>query len=173
MSLDSILEDFRPGVKILTEDYTTTVNGKEYFVPKGFAFNGVSIPTPLLFIVDGDRFGPTFVRPSLLHDHFYDQSYTGEVGRKEGDDIFFDCLREDGNTKIMSGSMWAVVRLFGLTGYKKENWYFPDYEKVKRNITIEDYKETANNIQANDVYFWIFMAIFIGLVLAFLLFYII
>ena len=171
--LDEILEQVTPGIKILTADYEVNL-GKygDLVVPRGFSYNGLSVPTPLLFTVGSDRFGSRYKQPSLVHDYLYDEHYNGGLSRKDADDVIYDLLRERGVSKLKSSLMWLTVRLFGYSNYRDGTWFFgEEYFDTNKNIIVEDHKDLDDqNIVSSDVYIYLFIAIYIGIIMAIILF---
>ena len=88
-------------------------------VPKGFYWNGVSSPKifyPLFPVWD------VYASAALIHDWIYAQRgniETGQVTRREADDIFYNIMVEDGVSKLRAKAMWAFVRLTGWTVWNR------------------------------------------------------
>lgn len=91
--------------------HTFRLNG--HVVPKGFRFDGASIPRPLWWW--NDPSGVAFPA-AIIHDYHYK---TQNVSRKYADDVFFRNLVAIGVRPTAAWLMWAAVRLFGGKAWKK------------------------------------------------------
>ena len=81
-----------------------------FVIPKGFAFNGMTIPWFLRAFVGGE-YRPRLIEGVVLHDYLYTVKKTT---RKQADEIFYELIK-DANCAILF--YWAV-RLFGWTSWK-------------------------------------------------------
>ena len=167
MDLSDRTEYLTPNIKILLEDINYEIEGKMIHIPKYVAWNGVSLPTPLLFIVDGDRFGRKVDFPSLVHDYFYDKAAPEQIDRKTADDVFYKLLIEEGNNKTYSMIAWLTVRLFGTLDYRKETWIFDDYDVLQKNIRVQEIP--SDNISSLDTYFYVWILIYVVIFIIFLI----
>ena len=91
------------------------LNSFEYkgkVVPKGFIFDGASIPTWLRWIFPhgGAKFAA-----ACFHDWGY---RLGKITRKEADDAFLDIMLANGVSAWRARTMYAAVRVFGKLHYK-------------------------------------------------------
>jgi hypothetical protein len=85
-----------------------------YFVPKGTLTDLNSLGrVPLLYML----FGACANLASCVHDYFYQ---TGEVSRREADQIFYAAMRKTGIGRIRAYCMWLGVRIFAGEFYKKK-----------------------------------------------------
>lgn len=86
-----------------------------YRIPRGFLWDGASIPT--IFVT------PLFLKPfdhrireaSLLHDFMYVEG----MGRKNADDVFREICIENGLDRFRARVMWAGLRIGGWVPYRK------------------------------------------------------
>ena len=89
-------------------------------IPKGFVFDGMSVPWFLRSFFGGP-YRPRTVEAVLLHDWLYG---TGRLGRKEADLIFYRHLVREGVRCAFI--FYLAVRLFGWRSY---NFNFTDESK--------------------------------------------
>ena len=119
--MDFLLESDTKKIKSDFVVYSDKYGGN-IVVPKGFCFNGASIPKPVRMI-----FGQPFDRqnfiPGLVHDYLYDggSTYNYPLSRKQADAIFRELLIKEGVCSCKACVMWATVRVFGFYFYKKHN----------------------------------------------------
>ncbi len=85
-----------------------------FFTPKGFIFDGASVPRFLWWFLS-----PTglLLIPSLVHDNGY--KYGGTWPRKHWDDLFRVVTKEVTGTTIIPWIAWAAVRLGGWKAWRK------------------------------------------------------
>jgi endonuclease G len=84
-------------------------DGREWWVPAGFRYNGASVPRPFWSIV-GHPLGGRVLRASGLHDwhcRMHDDDSGGAHRR------FYEGLRADGVARWRADLMYAAVRNFG------------------------------------------------------------
>ena len=93
---------------VVDTDYI--VDGRKVTIPRGFEFDGASIP-PLLWPVIGSPFDPRFVRAALIHDWLYSSHL---IDRKTADKAFKAVLLEDGVSDWRASAMYSAVRAGGL-----------------------------------------------------------
>jgi hypothetical protein len=100
----------------LTEDFNVTVVDQDIWIPKGFHYDGASIPAPA-WPLTYTPFAPDVMRAAIVHDWLYhaheDAHDEHSPLRKATDEIFFQLLLGD---KVSAGKakvMWAAVRTFG------------------------------------------------------------
>ena len=107
----------------LMEDYFYIMpDGTVLFVPKGFVFDGASIPRVFWLLLS-----PTglLLIPSLFHDYMYthgfivralpaeDALHTSPVSRKYADDLFVTVALAVNGIRFVAWGAWAAVRVFG------------------------------------------------------------
>ena len=71
--------------KEVVEDFITQVGGNLITVPKGFLYNGASIPSGpfgVLWYLFGTPYLPCFDSPSCVHDYLYDSQCDIDITRK-------------------------------------------------------------------------------------------
>jgi hypothetical protein len=109
----------------LTEDWKYRFEGKEIIIPKGFEFDGASIPRPLWFLLS-----PTglLLIPGLIHDFGYRYDYLwvadegsesgyskcfDEKGRKFWDEMFLRVGQEVNGITVINFLAWLALFLLG------------------------------------------------------------
>lgn len=103
---------------ITTHDYADFIGMEYVTIPKGFRWNGCSIPNKLQKFI-GDRYDPQFARASCVHDYLIAIDYDVDVR----DEVFYDILIEDGVNKFKAKIMYYAVRLYSLVYFKmKADW---------------------------------------------------
>lgn len=102
-----------PRYKTLEEFVYVSTAGDQFVVPKGFVFDGASIP-PILW---------TFLHPmgryrnaALVHDYLYS---TGRVEKYRADDIFLEMMAKLKVPLHRRRLMYRAVQLFGRGGYQR------------------------------------------------------
>jgi len=98
-----------PGYEILLEEFKFSWKDKKYTIPKGFIWDGASIPR-LVWRSFGHPFMQEFREASLIHDLFYD---CGLVDRKSADEALKFFLRANGVSDTKASLMYAAVRTGG------------------------------------------------------------
>jgi hypothetical protein len=96
--------------------YRIRVDGILYMIPRGFVFNGASIPRVLWGLVTSP-YNPRILVAALVHDYLYRTHLTN---RKRADQVFRVLLRRNqgfGKTKI--ALIYRAVRMFGAIPYKR------------------------------------------------------
>ena len=94
---------------ILKEDYCFFVNEKPYWIPKGYVWDGASIPRIVWGII-GAPSEPDFLAASLIHDWIY---LTHIFTRAEADEAIFQILKQSDVSLWRRRCIWAAVRTFG------------------------------------------------------------
>lgn len=100
----------------LCESVNIRIGGFLYTIPRGFEWNGASIPAIFWSILRVTPFHHTVRRASLLHDFLY----TRTIDRRLADTLFLILMREDGANIFQRAAMFMAVRLFGWLFYKGE-----------------------------------------------------
>ena len=107
------IQGYAKGMTRLLETFTyKSKNGKTYKIPKGFEFDGASIPQFVQDIIGG-RFLPEFLAAATVHDYLYEKR---KGDRKEADLVLKELLLLNKVKKVRAGMMYAAVRMGG--------WYF-------------------------------------------------
>ena len=121
---------FRPiplqGKWQVTEDfrwYFEEVDGDSVIIPKGFIFDGASIPFPITVVLP--KVHPDYMQSAALHDYLLD-NLRAILTRNFIDIQFYNSLRVLGNSKIRSWCMYQAVKNFGLLTEGKKY-----YQKIK------------------------------------------
>ena len=84
-------------------------------IPKGFVYDGASIPSILTNILP--RFGYKYDRASCLHDWLYAATNTHNYNRKECDKVFYEAMLSDKVNKNLAKLIYLAVRVFGSKYY--------------------------------------------------------
>jgi hypothetical protein len=105
--------------QILHEPYKFELYGVDNIIPKGFKFDGASIPGWLHSIFP--KRGKHSIA-ALLHDYAYaTHTMNGEPCSKSfADQVFFDVMEACGVRWRKSPMVWAV-RWFGKSSWRKDN----------------------------------------------------
>ncbi|MHC4643962.1 MAG: DUF1353 domain-containing protein [Planctomycetota bacterium] len=90
--------------------------GKALFiVPRGFVFDGASIPKMFHSILT-TPYDPNVLRAACIHDYLY---RVHEIGKKASDRAFRAVLRLDGVDETQAMLMYTAVRYGGHSAYKE------------------------------------------------------
>jgi hypothetical protein len=81
-------------------------------IPKGFKWNGASIPF-FLWPILGGPFSPKFMAPSLLHDYLYSSGESSGFSRRAADKLFRKHLLVNGVSKEDADTLYFGVRMAG------------------------------------------------------------
>ena len=107
---------------IVAKDFTYTLDAVEYVIPKGFQFDGASIP----------KFLHTWLSPTgvllmggLVHDYAYkyatlkrkDKGTWGKMNQKEADQIFRDINIEINGFKFLNYLAYWALRVGGFVAW--------------------------------------------------------
>lgn len=87
---------------------------EEVSVPKGFIFDGASIPR-MLWRIAGHPFTAKYITAACVHDYLYS---TGKVTRKTADKMFLCLLLAYDVSPLFALMMYYAVRVFGKSNYK-------------------------------------------------------
>ena len=90
-------------------------NGKYIVIPKGFVYDGASIPSILTNILPA--VGYKYDRASCLHDWLYTAINTHNYSRKECDKLFYEAMLSDKVNKNLAKLIYLAVRVFGAKYY--------------------------------------------------------
>jgi hypothetical protein len=93
-------------------------------VPKGFVFNGHSVPLGLRWLFP--RAHSIYLQAAALHDYLYhDRHWPGT--RRKADAIYFEALHEVlGVNRFWAKTMWLGVRVGGWIPWRKARRYKSD-----------------------------------------------
>lgn len=83
---------------------------EEYVVPKGFEFDGASVPFPLTVLVPQSH--SLYLAAAALHDWLY-QNERDRLTREQADWIFREAMMVLGVNWVWAGLMWRAVRAGG------------------------------------------------------------
>jgi hypothetical protein len=107
----------------IIEDWNFELEGKEYVIPKGFIFDGASVP----------KFLASWLSPigilllgGLVHDFIYKYEFLllknndkNKIKRKEADKLFRDINIEQNGIHVLNYTAYFALRLFGFSAWKK------------------------------------------------------
>lgn len=85
-------------------------------VPKGFVFDGASIPR-LLWLLFPPGYGPAH-RAAAIHDYLYNYGYN-HYSKRYADDLFRATMLADGANPFIAWAFWRAVRLGGKGGWAR------------------------------------------------------
>jgi hypothetical protein len=93
----------------VVKDWEFWAEGKYWPVPKGFEFDGASIPRIFWTLLGVGPFHPDVIEAACAHDWFY---LTHKISRRKTDRVFKDLLirRGIGLGKMRINLMWLAVR---------------------------------------------------------------
>lgn len=97
-------------------ELTRNFKRQDITVPKGFAWDGASVPNLIQSIIP--RWG-MYSSAVLVHDYLYDKSCKIIISRKDTDNLFYSQLIEDNVNKLQSFAMYLGVRLFGKSKFRR------------------------------------------------------
>lgn len=124
----------------LNRDYELTIDGHLIVVPKGFQYDGASIPS-VAWQLTNSPFHPDVMLPSLIHDWLF---YNHQTDQETADEIFYKLLRKNGVNYLKSNTMWAAVRTAGQLFWENDDedlaFLCELYNKVKTRSNFDKYK---------------------------------
>lgn len=97
-----------PGYQ-LRVDYLYEGGGHEVWIPRGFIYDGASIPA-FAWNKISTPFNPRIMRAAVVHDWVY---YNHQMDRDDADELFDHILDEDG---FGSTTRWVVRQALALAG---------------------------------------------------------
>ena len=114
----------------LAEDFHFEVNGEEYVIPKGFVFDGASVPK---FLASWLSPVGILLMGGLVHDYVYKYTVLLKKGKKktsapmtqkEADKLFRDINIEQNGIHVLNYAAYYALRLGGFVawnGHRKVN----------------------------------------------------
>ena len=134
--------------RIVLEDYFFKVNGKLFYIPEGFFYDGASVPRFVWWICPPYACADT---GAATHDFF---CKTGIFSKKMSDLIFLLVMRHRDVFFLIRGVLYYGVRMFGILYWKKdrrkdsleENVKFLDKYKTRLKKLRKSYKNNATII---------------------------
>lgn len=96
------------GFMEFAEDWYFVANGVNVWIPKGYFYNGASIPRPFWSII-GSPFEPDYWAGAGAHDWRY---LTHTCSREEADETLFQLLRQSRVGLWRARLIWRAVRTF-------------------------------------------------------------
>ena len=104
---------------------------KGYQIPKGFRWDGASIPVIFISILMLKPFDPRIREASLLHDYMYVYG----LGRGLADKYFRQLTQENGLDPVRAWVMWAALRIGGWLPYRRSRKeYLRKYEEYVKQF---------------------------------------
>lgn len=112
--------------KTMTADFEVYIErlGRTIIIPKGFVFDGSTIPRPLQTLF-GTPFDEINFISGLVHDYLYDAKCPISVDRQTADEIFYEMQVRNGRNKYKAWIMKMGIRIGGSKHFKAENKIFP------------------------------------------------
>ena len=109
---------------MIAADWHFTINGEQFVIPKGFQFDGASIPRIFWFLLN--PIGLLLI-PGLIHDYAYKFSKlkfrSGEWGpvmnQKECDMTFREAAIAVNGFKFINYCAWFTLYCFGFLAFRK------------------------------------------------------
>jgi len=109
---------------MIAADWHFTINGEEFVIPRGFQFDGASIPRIFWFLLN--PIGLLLI-PGLIHDYAYKFSKlkfrSGEFGpvmnQKECDMTFREAAIAVNGFKFINYCAWFTLYCFGFLAFRK------------------------------------------------------
>ena len=102
------------GRRMLTKDFTFVHKAVVYNIPKGFIWDGASIPKGFRWLI-GKPFSKEFSEASLIHDWNYT---THKFSRLEADELLYEYLIHNKTPKWKAQIMLSAVRQFGSAAWR-------------------------------------------------------
>lgn len=87
-------------------------------IPKGYKFDGASVPS-LLWTLVWNPFETDILGRALIHDYLYE--IDTNKGKKFADDVFFEAMTYSWVNSIKRGLYYLAVHLFWKWEFKKNN----------------------------------------------------
>ena len=108
----------------VAEDFHVSVDGVDIWVPRGFQYDGASIPA-FAWQVVYTPFNPKVMIPAVAHDWQY---HSHQVDREKADELFYILLKQQGVSESKSWTMYQAVRIAGELYWPNDD---EDIEKLK------------------------------------------
>ncbi|MEN9362165.1 MAG: hypothetical protein RL095_3700 [Verrucomicrobiota bacterium] len=131
---------------VLLTDFRFIINGEEVVIPRGFLFDGASVPRAFWSIIGAPN-EPDFMLAALLHDWLY---WSHQWTKAKADAALRDLLVASGVSAIRAGAMFRAVDLFGGTAWRKapgvtegSRWILEGDEIVPHPKLVQADKEAA------------------------------
>ena len=115
-----------------SEDWYLTVDGVNVWIPKGYWYNGASIPRPFWFIM-GSPFDPIYWAAAGAHDWRY---LTHTCTRLEADETLFQLCRQAGVGLWKSRTIWSAVRAAGYPAWTNNRRDREELKAIKALISV-------------------------------------
>ena len=123
--------------RIVLEDFYFEWKGILYFIPKGFIYDGASVPRPFWFLYSPYADNDT---GAGLHDFGY---YIGEWSQRECDYMFLYAMRHKELFFVQRGLGFGGVRIGGRFAFKKHR---KDDKKKEKALYIEKWRQKVDII---------------------------
>ena len=135
-TLPAVLDTDSTVIKQLADELKVRIDNHLLVIPKGFRFDGASIPLPLTIL--WSRFDKRWVLAAAAHDYLYqfagevsvfrypvenEMTFQIELSRRCCDRVFAELVRDGGSRTTTSLAFYAGVRSVG--------WYFWNRHKKR------------------------------------------
>ena len=114
----------------ITKDWVFYVDGKEYWIPAGYWFDGASIPS-IFWMLIGSPFLPQFWAAALPHDWGY---LTHVLPKSVYDELFRQFLIASRVGSFKARIMWSAVRTGGLLAWGNTIADIEELAKIKSEL---------------------------------------
>jgi hypothetical protein len=113
----------------VTRELTVKTSYGIFNIPRGFIFDGASIPR-IFWPFIGHPFNGKYIKSALVHDYLYDAVFkifeTGEYNRAykaavQADKIFKELLKRE-NGKERSNVLFGAVRFYSFFRFRVKGW---------------------------------------------------
>lgn len=112
-------------MKVLLEEYTFFLGNRMIIIPKGYAYDGLSIPQAYQWIVDMNQ--TKNIEAGLEHDFLYSKLAENICNRKRADMHLAGAVKTN---FIFRNLVYLGVRTFGRFSYQKDS----NYKKYEKEI---------------------------------------
>jgi hypothetical protein len=114
----------------LKADWYFTIDGKQYWIPVGYFYDGASIPR-IFWILIGSPFEPDFWAAAMAHDWLYLMHWTS---RPTADEVIYQLLRKGGVGTIRAHVIWAAVRSCAGLAWTNNTEDLQEIQKLKADV---------------------------------------
>ncbi len=112
------------------EDWYFIIDGKQFWIPAGYVFDGASIPR-IFWLLIGSPFQPNYWAAALAHDWLYLMHW---VDRSAADEVIYQLLKLSGVGTIKAHIIWAAVRTGGVFAWGNNTKDLEEIQKLKRDV---------------------------------------
>lgn len=104
------------GCRRLTRDFRFSVDGADFRIPRGFTWDGASIPR-LFWAIYGTPFDDEHEAGGLIHDAIYSGIFGATFSREDADKIYRTVIRMNGVGWWQATKEYYAVRWFGASHF--------------------------------------------------------